>query len=458
MERKLRRVDDMTVNRSEKTEFHEVSVKMQPVVLILVAIFGALLLLAPFVPGLISNIVYLLSGEAPKIYWYLSRAGGFVALSILWISMALGLGITNKLARRWPGAPAAFAVHQYVSLLGLAFAIYHALVLIGDHFVDFSLPRLLTPFSIDYERFWVGLGQVAFYIWLIVVLSFYVRKFIGQKVWRLIHYANFAIYFMGLFHGIFSGTDAKVGWAQVYYWLSGASLLALLAYRIYQSSFRQQIALFRAAWQEVKRSQQISPRANTPVPGLFENTAHARSSAEASLPAADSTNRNPEPVPPAKTAETTTEENVKHTVSVDLEQNTVSEVVTDAAGPTQDIPKPNPSRIVEMPVPSPNPVLRIKKNSNGNVADQQSPTVPRKSTPAPVLQIQVNSPTEKDASRSTWDKVTICEIQINTNPEDTQARPSPLTFRVNENLRQKMVPSSSILRIRRKKEELPEKN
>ena len=40
--------------------------------------------------------------------------------------MALGLGITNKMARLWPGAPAAFALHEYVSLLGLAFAVFHA--------------------------------------------------------------------------------------------------------------------------------------------------------------------------------------------------------------------------------------------------------------------------------------------------------------------------------------------
>ncbi len=156
---------------------------------------------------LITNLAYSFSGHAPKIYWYLSRASGFIALTILWVSMAMGLGLTNKLARRWPGAPAAFAIHEYVSLLGLLFAVYHGLVLMGDHYVDFSLPRLLVPFSIKYEPFWVGLGQVAFYTWVIVLLSFYVRQYIGQKTWRMIHYANFVVYMMGLFHGLFSGTD-----------------------------------------------------------------------------------------------------------------------------------------------------------------------------------------------------------------------------------------------------------
>jgi len=201
------------------------------------------LLILPVLPGLAANFVYSFSGEAPKIYWYLSRASGIVSFTILWVSMALGLGITNKMARLWPGAPSAFAIHQYTGLLGLAFAVYHGLVLMGDHFVDFSLPRLMLPFSIAYETFWVGLGQVCFYIWLVVVMSFYVRQRIGQKTWRTIHYANFAIYVMALLHGIRSGTDGDVQWIAWYFWLSSASLILLLGYRIYELSIKNRGAI-----------------------------------------------------------------------------------------------------------------------------------------------------------------------------------------------------------------------
>jgi hypothetical protein len=40
---------------------------------------------------------------------------------------------------------------------------------------------------------------------------------------------------MALYHGITSGTDTKMLWAQTYYWVSGASLLFLLVYRIITS-------------------------------------------------------------------------------------------------------------------------------------------------------------------------------------------------------------------------------
>jgi hypothetical protein len=222
----------MTVNNAENTKMNETSTGLQTFVLRFVVVTAILLIAIPTLPMLISNLLYSFSGASPKIYWYLSRASGFVTLTILWVSMALGLGITNKMARLWPGAPTAFAMHQFTSLLGLAFAAYHMLVLIGDHFVDFSLPRLIVPFSIAYETFWVGLGQLCFYLWIVTVVSFYFRQHIGQKVWRVIHYVNFAVYIMGFLHGLKSGTDSGDAWALWYFAISALSILLLLGYRV----------------------------------------------------------------------------------------------------------------------------------------------------------------------------------------------------------------------------------
>lgn len=192
----------------------------------------ALLVLPRWMPGM----AFSLSGDQPRAFWYLARASSFAAMALLWISMALGIGISNKMARLWPGAPAAFAIHEYVSLLGLAFVLFHALILLGDHYIGFTLVQLLMPFSTSsYRPLWVGLGQIGFYLWLLVTISFYVRKGIGQKTWRAVHYISFLMYVLGLFHGIFSGTDSGVDWVQKFYWFSAGSLLFLLVHRILAS-------------------------------------------------------------------------------------------------------------------------------------------------------------------------------------------------------------------------------
>lgn len=191
--------------------------------------FAALVVLPNWAPALTGTLL----GSSPKAYWYLSRGSAFVALGLLWVSMMLGLLITDKLHRSWPGAPAAFAVHEYVSLLGLVFVAFHALILIGDQFIKYQLAQILIPFgSTNYHPIWVGLGQIGFYVWAIISATFYVRQKIGPKTWRLIHYASFFNFVVAMIHGIAAGTDHATVWAQAIYWSMGATTLFLTVYRV----------------------------------------------------------------------------------------------------------------------------------------------------------------------------------------------------------------------------------
>ena len=214
----------------------ESSLNPQSLLLILIAstlgLLAAVLVLPSWLPGLTGS----LAGQEPKAYWYLSRATAFVALGMLWVSMMLGVGITNKMSRIWPGAPAAYALHEYFSLLGLGFAAFHALILMGDKYTNFSLLQILLPFGTgNFKPFWVGVGQLGFYSWIILVISFYVRKQIGQKTWRVLHYLSFFTYMGALAHGLGSGTDSALTWVQGFYWMTSASFLFLLIARIVNS-------------------------------------------------------------------------------------------------------------------------------------------------------------------------------------------------------------------------------
>jgi predicted ferric reductase len=212
---------------------YESSLSIQAMLVFLLAVFfgviAAVYVLPLWLPGLAESF----TGSNPKAYWYLSRGTGFVSLGLLWISMMLGVGITNKLARLWPGIPSTAAIHEYTSLLGWFFAGFHALILLSDRYSQFSLVQLLIPFgSVQYRPTWVGLGQLGFYAWFIIAVTFYVRRVIGKKTWRAIHYASFICYLGVLVHGLMSGTDTTAPWAQYFYWVTGGGLLFLLVYRI----------------------------------------------------------------------------------------------------------------------------------------------------------------------------------------------------------------------------------
>ena len=190
---------------------------------------AAAYVLPTWLPGLSESLL----GPEPKAYWYLARASGLVAFALLWLSMLWGLLMTSRVARRWPGAVPANDLHQHVSLLALGLALFHALILLGDRYADYRLSQLLIPFAGGaYRPLWVGFGQLGFYLSAIVALSFYVRRWLGNRAWRAVHMLSFAVYFGVLAHGVMAGTDASLPWIQASYVISAASVLFLTLYRL----------------------------------------------------------------------------------------------------------------------------------------------------------------------------------------------------------------------------------
>jgi predicted ferric reductase len=207
-----------------------------PFLLAVVAIVIGLLLsgiILPFIlPGLISSVL----GPEPKVYWYLSRSSAVISYLMLWASMVFGLLLSSRSAKIWPGGFTANDLHQFLSIAGLTAGLFHGLILMGDHYMNISLVQVLLPFATtDYRPEWVGIGQLLFYIWGGLVFTFYIRKKIGTKAWRSIHYIGFLAFAGALVHGVTSGTDTSTIWMSVIYWVSGASVLFLTFYRVFAS-------------------------------------------------------------------------------------------------------------------------------------------------------------------------------------------------------------------------------
>ena len=199
----------------------------------LIGVALAVFIVPLWLPDLSNSIL----STQPKVYWYLSRSSAVVAYALLWLSMLFGLLITSKMSGLWPGGPTAFDLHQYTSLLGLTFALFHALILMGDTYIKATLAQIVTPFSYTgYQPLWVGLGQLALYGLMLVGMSFYVKQYIGRGMWRLIHFLSFGIFILALGHGIWSGTDTSSELMRAMYWGSGGSVLFLTIFRILGSA------------------------------------------------------------------------------------------------------------------------------------------------------------------------------------------------------------------------------
>ena len=84
------------------------------------------------------------------------------------------------------------------------------LLLLGDRHTPFTIAQLLLPFGAVYRPFAVGLGQLAVYGMTLVAGTFYVRRHIGRRGWRLIHFGSFAVFGLALLHGLGASSDRTV--------------------------------------------------------------------------------------------------------------------------------------------------------------------------------------------------------------------------------------------------------
>jgi predicted ferric reductase len=167
-----------------------------------------------------------------KLAWYSVRATGFLAYFAVAGSVIYGLMLSTKLLDAIAHRPISFALHKDLAMVGLALSGLHGLLLLGDQTFAFTPMAILLPFAAPYAPVAVGVGQVAFYLLAIVIGSFYVRRQIGQRAWRLIHYLTFVAFAGVTAHGVSSGSDTGAPWAVWVYLVPTAAVVFFASYRM----------------------------------------------------------------------------------------------------------------------------------------------------------------------------------------------------------------------------------
>jgi predicted ferric reductase len=156
--------------------------------------------------------------QAP-LAWYVARAAGLVAFAALTLSVWLGLGMSTRLLgpKRHKSL---FVWHQTLAWTGLSMLVLHAGALLFDPTFHFGFASVLAPFASAWRPAAVAAGVIAGWLTLVLAVSFRLRKRIGQRGWRRLHYATFAAFVLALGHALTAGTDLRG---------LGGPLLALIA-------------------------------------------------------------------------------------------------------------------------------------------------------------------------------------------------------------------------------------
>ncbi|MGE5702589.1 MAG: ferric reductase-like transmembrane domain-containing protein [Clostridia bacterium] len=163
--------------------------------------------------------------------WETIRFLGITAYVLLFLGVSLGMLYSMPF---WKGKAKAtlYKVHSYTTITGTFCAILHAMTLIVDTYMPFSWTDILVPFSAENDPIWNGLGSLALYSTLLLILTTDLRTKLNKNVWRFLHLCSYPTFVIAMIHGIEIGTDTQSPLMYLLYISTFGILVVLLAIRI----------------------------------------------------------------------------------------------------------------------------------------------------------------------------------------------------------------------------------
>ena len=188
------------------------------VLMIALAFYGSL-------PAAIDGIFHLVNVSPEKIPWVASRITAMLGYGALAASTVYGLGMTTHILDRISRRLVNDTLHESLSFWGLLLGSSHALLLLLDTYIGFGWDSILVPFVAPWRPLAVGLGSIALYLLILLIVTSKARMFIGLGLWRAIHLLAFVAFALITAHGFLAGTESTLLWAKLMY-VAAAGLVA----------------------------------------------------------------------------------------------------------------------------------------------------------------------------------------------------------------------------------------
>jgi sulfoxide reductase heme-binding subunit YedZ len=169
--------------------------------------------------------------KSDPTFWLLARATGIVAYVLLTVSVLAGLLVKSRPFGTAIKPALAVDIHRTLAILSITALAGHGLALVLDHTVEIGVLALLVPGTAPYRPFWTGLGVIAGELMLLVYVSFGLRRRIGMRNWRRLHWTTYGAFAGATAHGVMAGTDSGSPWALAMYFGAVGAVVAATAWR-----------------------------------------------------------------------------------------------------------------------------------------------------------------------------------------------------------------------------------
>jgi sulfoxide reductase heme-binding subunit YedZ len=147
-----------------------------------------------------------------EAFWALGRGSGVVLLALMTLSMLLG--ILTRSGRPLIGLPrfGVTLLHRNLALVSIVFLTVHVGSLLLDPYAELRLLDVVVPFLGRKSPVWLGLGTLALDLTVAVAVTALLRRWIGRRAFRAVHWAAYALWPVAVLHSIGQGSDAGAAW------------------------------------------------------------------------------------------------------------------------------------------------------------------------------------------------------------------------------------------------------
>lgn len=142
----------------------------------------------------------------------LSSYAGLTAITLLTLNVLLGLLMSVKYnpVRAWPHRKVkTFQLHNWTGYIALVVSGAHAVILLFSSQEHFRVLDLIYPLGYEKQPLINGLGALAFYLLVFIVVTAYFRREIGRRRWKLLHFTTYAAAAVFFVHSILTDPTLK---------------------------------------------------------------------------------------------------------------------------------------------------------------------------------------------------------------------------------------------------------
>ena len=144
--------------------------------------------------------------------WALGRGNGIVALAFMTLSVVLGIGVRSGRPLFTLPRFGVADVHRFVGLAATLLVVLHMGLLFLDPYAKLRLIDFVVPFLGAYRPVWQGLGTVAFDVLIVVIITSLLRRRLGLRIFRAVHWTTYLLWPIAMAHSLGNGTDVGRAW------------------------------------------------------------------------------------------------------------------------------------------------------------------------------------------------------------------------------------------------------